>query len=69
MGQHHRFPRGGWRGFRYRPAHAWLADPGDGPTIRARSSPYRKRRFDWRRFAVMLLALLVCIVAWAQLPG
>lgn len=53
---------------RYRPAHAWLGRPGDGPALRPRRSrpPWR---FRYRELRILLLALAVAAIAGVQLAS
>ena len=62
MGNDRNFPGRG----RYRPEHAWLGTPGDGPVIRPRRSG-RRWRFRGRQLRVLLLAGLIAALAWSQL--
>jgi hypothetical protein len=50
---------------RYRPEHAWLGSPGDGPPIRARR--VRRWHFRGRELRILCLAILIGALAWAQL--
>ncbi len=58
--------RGRMRRGRYRPAHAWLGSPGDGPVIRTRRGG-RRWRFRQAQVRTLLLALLLGAIAWSQL--
>lgn len=52
---------------RYRPRHAWLGSPGDGPAIRPRH--YGRWRFRFKQLRVLLLAALLAALAWYQLAS
>jgi hypothetical protein len=54
---------------RYRPAHAWLDRPGNGPIIRQRRSSGLRRRFGGRELRILAIALLLGIIAWGQVIG
>jgi hypothetical protein len=58
------FHRARFRG-RYRPEHAWLGSPGDGPVIRNRRA--RRWYFRGRELRILLLAILIGALAWSQL--
>jgi hypothetical protein len=61
------FDRSGRNWGRYRPQHAWLGRPGDGPAIRPRQ--YGRWRFRFRQLRVLLLAVLLAALAWYQLAS
>lgn len=52
----------------YRPEHAWLGTPGDGPTLRNRR-PHAPWHFRWLQLRILIVAALVCWLAWSQLAG
>lgn len=54
---------------RYRPAHAWLGQPGNGPIIRQRRSSGLRRRFGGRELRILAIALLLGVIAWGQVIG
>lgn len=59
------FHRTRWFRGRYRPEHAWLGSPGDGPTIRSRRA--RRWYFRGRELRILSLAILIGVLAWSQL--
>jgi hypothetical protein len=52
----------------YRPSHAWLGTPGDGPVIRSRR-PGRRWHFRAKQLRILLLAALLGWTAWSQLAA
>lgn len=60
----HASPRG-----HYRPARAWLGQPGAGPVIRERRSSGLRRRIGRRELRILGIALVLGVVAWGQMIG
>ncbi len=60
-----RYGSGGWR---YRPARAWLGQPGDGVPLRRHRGGGRWQ-FRWAQLRVLAIAILLAVLAWLQLVG